>query len=221
MNPTHSSHQWDAVKEMMDKETIHFGDYVSHWFHKTPRRLLHSMSYYKFAAKLIGKEKRVLDIGCNEGLGTWVLATECGFAKGVDFDEKAIATAKSNWKEGPIEFSCEDVLKNSLGEWDAVVNFDVMEHIVPENVPEFLRGITRCLKQDGIAIIGTPSLEGQQYASEISKKGHVNVYSGEKLEEQMKQYFTHVFLFGANDQVIHTGFLPMAHYLICLACCKK
>ena len=40
-------------------------------------------------------------------------------------------------------------------------------------------------------------------------------------EEEMKKYFHHVFLFGANDEVVHTGFLPMAHYLIAVGCRKR
>ena len=32
----------------------------------------------------------------------------------------------------------------------------------------------------------------------------------------MQRYFHNVFLFSMNDEVVHTGFYPMAHYLIAL-----
>ncbi|HSX10433.1 MAG TPA: class I SAM-dependent methyltransferase [Chlamydiales bacterium] len=201
---------------------ITWGRYVSYWYYKTPRRILHSISYYKFAAKLIGKEKRVLDIGCNEGLGTWLLAKECGFAKGVDFDEQAIKTAKANYEYPNIEFSAADILADQSPEaYDAIVNFDVIEHIYPAHADQFIETLKGKLSQTGLAVIGTPSLISQQFASEIAKKGHVNVYSPERLEETMRRHFEFVFLFAANDEIVHTGYLPLAHYLIAIGCKKK
>jgi hypothetical protein len=32
----------------------------------------------------------------------------------------------------------------------------------------------------------------------------------------MQRYFKHVFMFSMNDEVVHTGFFPMAHYLFAL-----
>jgi hypothetical protein len=49
----------------------------------------------------------------------------------------------------------------------------------------------------------------------------MNLYSGDRLREQLKRYFHQVFLFGANDEVVHTGYLPMAHYLIAVGCRKR
>jgi predicted TPR repeat methyltransferase len=214
---------WACVAGMMNQHPeITFGRYVSYWYHKTPRRILHSIAYYKFAAKLIGKEKRVLDIGCNEGLGTWVLAKECGFAKGVDFDHQAIETARANYAYPNIEFSEQNILEDdSVDRYDAIVNFDVIEHIYPENVESFMQALKGKLSQSGLAIIGTPSLISQQFASEIAKKGHVNVYSPERLEEMMRKHFDFVFMFAANDEIVHTGYLPLAHYLIVIGCGKR
>jgi 2-polyprenyl-3-methyl-5-hydroxy-6-metoxy-1,4-benzoquinol methylase len=211
---------WDEVTEMMGDKRIALGRYLAYWFEHTPRRALHYSSYYKFAAKMIGRNKRVLDVGCSEGLGTWMLAAECGFARGLDSDEEAIAVAKSNWPEDRAEFLCADFLQTPPGQWDAVVSFDVIEHIMPENAGRFLERTAANLTRHGVALVGTPSITGQVYASEVSKAGHVNVYSADRLEAEMRRYFGHVFMFGANDEVVHTGYAPMAHYLIALACKK-
>jgi 2-polyprenyl-3-methyl-5-hydroxy-6-metoxy-1,4-benzoquinol methylase len=198
---------------------IRLGGYVTHWFQNTPRRTLHALSYYAFASRLIGPGKRVLDVGCNEGLGTWTLAVECGFARGIDFDADAIAVAQANWSEDPrIEFAVEDFLAGELTRWDAVVNFDVIEHIFPRNAADFLGGMAASLEADGVAIIGTPSEPGQRYASEVSRAGHVNVYSGERMEAELREHFEHAFIFAANDEMVHTGFFPMAHYIIGVGC---
>ena len=37
----------------------------------------------------------------------------------------------------------------------------------------------------------------------------------------MKIFFKHVFLFSMNDEVVHTGFEKMAHYLFVVCCAKK
>lgn len=168
---------------------------------------------------MIGPGKRILDVGCNEGLGSWVLAKECGFCKGIDFDRQAITTAQHNFSTPEISFEHADFLCSTHQNWDAATSFDVIEHIYPEHALAFIQKIADSLSDVGIAVIGTPSEISQKFASPISKKGHVNIYSSERLEEEMAAYFDHVFIFAANDEVIHTGYLPLAHYLIAL-CCK-
>lgn len=201
---------------------IALGRYMSHWFHRTPRRMLYCLSYYSFASKLIGKNKRVLDVGCNEGLGTWLVAKECGYAMGVDFDEAAIQTAKNNFRGEQVAFSSKDVLKDPLPDsWDAIIHFDVIEHIYPEHESAYMRGLARLLRREGMMIVGTPSLIGQQFASAVSRKGHVNVYDPKRLEEMMLSYFEYVFIFSGHDEIIQTSYLPMAHYLFAIGCMSK
>jgi 2-polyprenyl-3-methyl-5-hydroxy-6-metoxy-1,4-benzoquinol methylase len=211
---------WDEVTEMMGDKQIALGRYCAYWFDHTPRRALYYSSYYKFAAKMIGRNKRVLDVGCSEGLGTWMLAAECGFARGIDSDDEAIAVAQANWPANKVEFLAGDFLEAAPGQWDAVVNFDVIEHIRPENAARFLERIAANLVPHGVTVIGTPNEPGQVHASAVARAGHINVYSAERLEAEMRRYFGHVFMFMANDEVVHTGFPPMTHYLIALGCKK-
>lgn len=215
--------RWEPVKHLMNEtENVVLGKHISFWFRKSPRRALHSISYYKFASQMIGKQKSVLDVGCGEGLGTWLLAKECGRATGIDLDTEAVSIAKANWNDPCINFINTDFITSEYSEHlDAVVNFDVIEHIQPDNVHSFLNKICSVLNNSGILIIGTPNFYSQQYASAITNAGHVNVYTPERLESQMRTYFRHVFLFSANDELVHTGFGPLAHYLIVLCCNKR
>lgn len=73
----------------------------------------------------------------------------------------------------------------------------------------------------GVFVMGTPSLETQQYSKENVSGAHVNVYKGEDFFEMLKQYFHNVFLFTQNDEIIHTGHLRMANYLIAVCSYKK
>jgi 2-polyprenyl-3-methyl-5-hydroxy-6-metoxy-1,4-benzoquinol methylase len=201
---------------------VEYGRHLAHWHERSPRRMLHCLSYYKFASRLIGPGKRILDIGCGEGIGTWLLAVENGFAHGVDLDENAMDHAARNFGHDPrIRFSCGDFFRLPVQQWDAVVTFDVIEHILPDNVPAFWRRLADNLTHDGILVVGTPNITSDQYANPYSRAGHVNLYSGDRLGEEMGRYFHHVFLFAGNDEVVHTGFLPMAHYLLAVGCRKR
>ena len=66
-----------------------------------------------------------------------------------------------------------------------------------------------------------PSLESQKYASKESKQGHVNCKSGEQLRKTLNKYFWNTFIFSMNDEVVHTGYFPMSHYLFGIACNPK
>ncbi len=77
------------------------------------------------------------------------------------------------------------------------------------------------VKEADALIIGTPSIESQVYASRESRLGHINCKSHKTLKALMAAYFRNVFIFSMNDEVVHTGFHPMAHYLFALCCSKR
>jgi len=91
-----------------------------------------------------------------------------------------------------------------------------MEHISVCDESRYLENVCMSLVENGCAIIGMPSLESQRYASPASKAGHVNCKTGGDLVAVLKRYFSRVFLFSMNDEVVHTGYSKMAHYLLAL-----
>lgn len=100
--------RWEPVKELMTTKTIELSVYDT--------RNLAQLNSYKAASKLIGKNKRVLDIGCGSGLGTWILAKECGYAVGI---EDNITACQKNWVGDNIHFQKEP----SDDMFDAIINF--------------------------------------------------------------------------------------------------
>ena len=185
-----------------------------------PRGLLFVLARYKFVAKMLSGKNRVVEIGCSDAFGTRLVQQEVRSVTASDFDPVFIADARDRMTaEGWI---CETVVHDILtgpvppGGFDAAYSLDVFEHIVPENEDAFVRNIARSLMSTGVAVIGSPSLQSQVYASEGSKAGHVNCKDGNEYRRVMERHFENVFLFSMNDEVVHTGFTPLAHYLFAL-----
>lgn len=205
---------WRHVKDSLGEQRLQLGPYYTYQFLHSPRRILHALSYHKFAARLIGVDRCILDVGCGEGLATLILAEKASQCTGVDSDAEAIAVATSTLGRERLQFTAADILTYSAPRADAITSFDVIEHISPEREDEFLLALCRNLSPDGMVIIGTPNISAAPYASPVTRAGHINLYSGERLRTLMERFFTTVLLFSANDEVVHTGFTPMAHYLI-------
>lgn len=215
--------KWESAKNMMaeDYKPLTFGPYFSHIIRRSPRRLLHVLSYYKFAAKMIGNGKKIMDVGCSEGFGSVILAEFAHEFVGVDIDAAAIKHAASSLSSDKVSFKHADFLRADLGVFDAVTCFDVIEHIYPENEDQFLSRMSAHLTDEGTVVVGTPSITSDQFASPWTREGHVNLYSGERLKSSLERHFKKVIIFSANDEVVHTGFWPMAHYLLGVGIGKK
>jgi 2-polyprenyl-3-methyl-5-hydroxy-6-metoxy-1,4-benzoquinol methylase len=214
IDQTKEQAQWNETKAMLGNDRLLLGPYFTYQFRNSPRRILHALSYHKFAAKMIGTGKRIFEVGCSEGLGTLILAefaTEC---LGIDIDADAIAVANETLANSNLQFRHADIMDGSFGEYDAVASFDVIEHIFPENEERFLSAVTANLIDGGMFIVGTPNITSDQYASSVTRAGHINLYSADRLRESLARRFQTVLMFSANDEMVHTGFAPMAHYLI-------
>lgn len=189
-------------------------------WHDDPRRLAFVLARYKFVSKMLSGMSRVLEVGCADAFATRIVAQEVGSVTAVDFDPVFIEDVKnrmdSRW---PIDARVHDMLHGPVeGVFDAAYAVDVLEHIPAEKENVFLANIVTSLTDSGVLLIGIPSLQSQAYASPPSKEGHVNCKDAPGLRSTMTQHFRNVFIFSMNDEVVHTGFYPMAHYLFALAC---
>jgi SAM-dependent methyltransferase len=187
-------------------------------WHQDPRRLLFLLSRYKFVAKMLSGKSSVLEVGCGDAFGTRMVLQSVGTICAIDFDPIFVRDVNERmdqqWK---FECKVHDILDGPLtGPFDAAYSLDVMEHIPPNQEGKFLSHITQSLAADGVLIIGMPSLESQVYGHPASKEGHVNCKDEAAFRNLMLRYFANVFIFSMNDEVVHTGFYPMAHYLFAL-----
>lgn len=225
-NPTESD-IWDNVKAIIGDRRLTLGHHWSFNLRNDPKRFPFVLSRYKFAAKMACTNRSVLELGCSEGIGTPILAEFATNYVGVDMDAEAIEAAKDNFsasdvpEKGERQFIADDFLNKTYGQFDAVVSLDVVEHIVPEIEDQYFDTVVANLTDEGIAVIGTPNETSDQYASAMSKAGHVNLFTADHLMRAMQRVFHNVLPFGINDEVVHTGFAPMTHYLVFVGCNKK
>lgn len=212
--------------ETAEREGLTRMGLTTNWMWRTdPKRLTFVFSRYKFVAKMLVGKQRVLEIGCADGFASQIVRREVGHLTGLDFDPVFVEhAAEHSDPEWPIEFVQHDMLTGPVPiseKFDAIYSCDVFEHIAPEREHDFLKNALSALTNTGVLILGMPSLESQPYAAPHNKIAHVNCKSGESFRELMNSYFENVFVFSMNDEVIHTGFLPMAQYLFVLCCGQK
>jgi 2-polyprenyl-3-methyl-5-hydroxy-6-metoxy-1,4-benzoquinol methylase len=202
-----------------------FGIMSNQTWRDDPRRLLFLLSRYKFVAKMLGGKKRVVEVGSADAFGTRLVAQEGCSVTASDFDPVFIEDARSRMKTDGWECATvvHDILSGPVppADFDAAYSLDVFEHIIPEHEDLFVDNISQSLTKTGVAIIGSPSLQSQVYASPGSKAGHVNCKDGKEYKKVMERHFENVFLFSMNDEVVHTGYHPMAHYLFVLCAGRK
>jgi hypothetical protein len=194
-------------------------------YHDDPRRLTFLLARYKFVSKMLSGKRRVLEAGCGDAFGTRLVLQEVGAVHAVDFDPVFVRDVHRRM-EGRWRFDCsvhDLVLDGPVpgGPYDGAYSLDVLEHIPSAQERTFLGNIVGSLGRHGVALIGTPSLESQTYASPPSREGHVNCKNARQLKQLLEELFHNVFVFSMNDEVVHTGFYPMAHYLFALGTDRK
>lgn len=194
------------------------GAMMNQVWHDDPRRLGFVLARYKFVAKMLSGKQRALEVGCGDAFGTRIVLQEVPKVCAVDFDPFFVRDVRARmcpaWKFDCLEH---DMLSGPVpGDFDAAYSLDVLEHIPRHQEDVFLSNIARSLRHDGVLIIGTPSLTSQPWASPPSKAGHVNCKEQAELAALLRRYFVNVFSFGMNDEVLHTGFHAMSHYLFAM-----
>ena len=193
-------------------------------WHDDPKRLTFTFARYKFVAKMFADVKRVLEIGCGDAFASRIVLQEVGQLTAIDFDQVFVDDANERM-EADWTFECKvhDMLSGPVqpGGFDGAFSLDVLEHIPAKNERTFIDNAVKSLGPHGTLLVGMPSLESQAYASPRSKAGHVNCKTAPELKRLIEAYFHRVFMFSMNDEIVHTGFSPLAHYIIALGCDRR
>lgn len=209
--------QKDAFKigtEYQFIEPISLGPWTSYSLLHDPKHLCFVLSRYKFCAKLLEGKDDILEIGCGDGFGIPLVAQNVRHVLGIDVDDRLITGNRDRLKRVKnIEFQKINICEIIPGIFDGVFSIDVIEHLDPSLEESFMENSCKCLKNGGMCIIGTPNITADKYAVPRSEIQHINLKSYKILRDLMNQYFENVLMFSMNDEVVHTGYGPMAHYL--------
>lgn len=212
--------QYDAIDDALPGgEPLRMGLMSSARWQTDPRTLVFSLSRYKFVAKMLSGRRNVLEIGCGDGFASRIVRQTVERLTITDFDPVFIADfASRNDPEWHTEARVHDILAGPLDErFDGIYSLDVLEHILPSDEPRYMANLCASLDEHGVVVVGMPSLESQVHASPQSKAGHVNCKIGPDLRRLFEEWFHVVLVFSMNDEVVHTGFEPMANYLLVVA----
>ena len=149
-----------------------------------------------FLKKWIGMGKKVLDLGCRDGMLTQGFL-EGNEVVGVDVDRYALSLCKEKWG---IETAWLDL--NVEWPWaqetfDCIVACEIVEHLF--FLHPFLENVKKTLKPGGLFIGSVPNafrlknrwkfLFGNEYETDPT---HVRQFSYDKLKEVLQSYFSHV-----------------------------
>jgi 2-polyprenyl-3-methyl-5-hydroxy-6-metoxy-1,4-benzoquinol methylase len=184
-----------------------------------PRRLVFLLARYKFVSKMLAGKSSAIEFGCGDGFGMRIVRQTVGSVHGVDFDPTFIDWARRNGEREGLDctFALTDFVKEApSGRYDAAYSLDVIEHIPEAIENRYVDHLADALKPEGVCIVGSPNTTATPYASVASLQGHINLKSAETLRASLARRFENVFVFSMNDEIVHTGFSPMAHYLFAL-----
>jgi 2-polyprenyl-3-methyl-5-hydroxy-6-metoxy-1,4-benzoquinol methylase len=188
-------------------------------FQESPLDFFILMARYKFAARFLRKDTSVIDAGCGQGIGSVFMSKFAGQVTGVDFDEELIASNRERYVAVPnVRFERRDLLEepHSSERYDALVSMDVIEHFDVHEQEILAGNYARYLKDDGFAVIGTPSCVSAPYASERRKATHIHEFQPNEFEVLLRRHFKNVFLFSMTDENVSTSFVKLAWYLMAI-----
>ncbi len=196
------------------------GPWASNIWRHDPRHLGFLLARYKFVAKMLSGKAQVLEVGCGDAVGIPVILQTVGRVHCVDFEPLVLNDAEERFRrEGNpnASFEVHDVTETRVeGPFDAAFALDVIEHIPKAKESKFVDNIADSLVQHGVLVMGTPNITSSQYASAASQAGHINLKSADTLKELLAKRFHNVFIFSMNDEIVHTGFYQLAHYLLAM-----
>lgn len=170
---------------------------------------IHSAKRYLFASEQV-QGMRVLDLGCGTGYGAKILARQAQQVIAADVDAFPLRYGEQTYPDARIQrvhiapISDKQGLPFETGSFDAVVSFEVIEHVPVEQMEAFFAEIARVLRPDGMVILSTPN---KQVYINYPDPYHVSLMTLGEFRQLLESRFNSVQLFGQvrSQQLLHTA----------------
>jgi 2-polyprenyl-3-methyl-5-hydroxy-6-metoxy-1,4-benzoquinol methylase/glycosyltransferase involved in cell wall biosynthesis len=151
---------------------------------------------YAYATQFVQK-KKVLDLACGEGYGSYLLAKSAKSVVGIDIDEHAIKHARNKYIKQNLEFKVGSITEVPIaGEhlFEVVVCFEALEHI--EDHHGLLSEVKRLLTADGVFIVSTPNKTVYTDEPQFNNPFHVHELYFDEFRELFEKHFKTVKFLG-------------------------
>ena len=159
------------------------------------------LARYRFASRFI-KDKEVIDVGTGLGAGAYHLALNgAKRVLGIDYSKSAIDYARRSFSLPNLKFRIMNVTNLSLlpNSFDVVFAFEIIEHLQPKYYDNFLQGIIRIIKVDGITLLSTCNkLISSPSCTKPYNPDHIREFEPREFVNLLKKYFSEVSLKGVK-----------------------
>jgi 2-polyprenyl-3-methyl-5-hydroxy-6-metoxy-1,4-benzoquinol methylase len=186
---------WDQAKELLGNYRVTYKDNWKFDFISNPESLILHLSKCKFAMRMATKNRSVLELGCEIGVGASVLGEMATSYLGVDTNHANIEIAKNNLFDSKYQFLCDDYLQNKYGVFESIISFDVLDNLESDLKRGFLDSMIQQLSPKGMLVLGC------------------STHSLENIEEQLSLEFFQVWHFGMTDEIIHTNISECTYHI--------
>ena len=151
---------------------------------------------YRFAKEFV-RGKKVLDLGCGEGYGSFMLSEDAGFVVGVDIDPACVRHASSKYSGKSLRFvegSITDVPTDARDLYDVIVCFEALEHI--DEHDKLMDEVKELLKPDGVFIVSTPDKRTYSDRPDYHNPFHVKELYQDEFRDLLSKKFGCISLYG-------------------------
>lgn len=164
------------------------------------KQAVHHIARYEWAVRVLADKPagRLLDIACGSGYGSAILASRLpGFeVVGGDYDPRAVEHATRHYAGAPnLTYQSADIIGwvggpdgASLGEFDYIVSFDTLEHLLFRELA--LTNVAEHLSPDGAFLFSTPTRT--ENLLNPGWEHHKIEYSHRSLYNLMRRFFSRV-----------------------------
>ncbi len=141
------------------------------------------------------KDKKILDIACGEGYGSYLLSKFANSVIGIDIDKETITHATEKYEAENLRFLQGDAVCIPLDDnsVDCVVSFETIEH--HNKHEEMLLEIKRILTKKGILVISSPDKLHYSDSSGTKNEFHAKELYYDEFKDLIKKHFEQTYFF--------------------------
>ncbi len=167
MNQSDSKELWLYIDQKIRPDPIKMSLYTTQAYMQYPIRKSFISSRYKFCARMLKGQKKVLEIGCGDGYGSEIVAQLVDELICTDINEDLLVDNRKRMsfcKNTSYEYL--DFLKILFPHlMDAIYLIDTIEHIFHDEEAAFMSYLIDSLNDKGVCLIGTQNITADQYAN--------------------------------------------------------